>query len=396
MSTDNEEPARLSDNKDSPNVNLDKSSENFAETKDFQPQKTQLSTDTKSDEPEIPPPTKPERLKIKIKNLYIRSYQDSLEKSAKEASSIQESPVEESELEKTPKLTRRRNKQQKLEKEKEKIELPPVKTVSPPTIVSEEKDFDSQSSILGTGSVSSRSTTTTLTNSIKMRGIEDCQVIHSRGSSVVTSDLDNTSQQSSLAAAPPSELNATLGSENNSTDNNTPNELFSTGLMGEELKLFDGNPTLDVPEKASQTPKTPLKVPPEPVVAPKRATRRATRNTKNVEVEEPIIEESPVKLQPSLSIADSEPAPDPAEEIPAAKRGRRAAATKKPTKSDVKEISTSPEKPTTRRKVVEAPVVSEPEPPPTRVTRNKAVNNRVSTDICNFTFPAKNCTRLIF
>lgn len=61
-------------------------------------------------------------------------------------------------------------------------------------------DFDSQSSILGSASSN---------NTPKHAGItaaDDCRIIHSRGSSDCGSDLE-LSQNSSTAAAPPSEIN---------------------------------------------------------------------------------------------------------------------------------------------------------------------------------------------
>ena len=67
------------------------------------------------------------------------------------------------------------------------------KTLASPS----EKDFDSQSSILG--SVSSNNTPNN--NTLQ---IEDSRIIHSRGSSDATSDLE-LSQNSSTVAAPPSD-----------------------------------------------------------------------------------------------------------------------------------------------------------------------------------------------
>ena len=76
--------------------------------------------------------------------------------------------------------------------------------ISPPTL--SEKDFDSQSSVLG--SISSKGNSTPL-GGVQPVAEESC-VIHSRGSSVITSDLE-TSQHSSLVA-PPSDIELRLES----------------------------------------------------------------------------------------------------------------------------------------------------------------------------------------
>lgn len=155
-------------------------------------------------EEEKPPEQKAERIRIRIKKDYIRSYNDSLkeqeEERAKKEILEQEKVAEKPEVlevsEPPVRATRRRGKQQEN-----------TPRISP--IVSE---FDSQSSLLG--SMGSNNTTASST----VMPQSDCKVIHSRGSSVVTSDIE-TSQPSSLAAAPPSEvLNATTGSENNSME----------------------------------------------------------------------------------------------------------------------------------------------------------------------------------
>lgn len=76
--------------------------------------------------------------------------------------------------------------------------------ISPPAL--SEKDFDSQSSVLG--SISSKGNSTPLGG--VQPAVEESCVIHSRGSSVITSDLE-TSQHSSLVA-PPSDIELRLES----------------------------------------------------------------------------------------------------------------------------------------------------------------------------------------
>ncbi|XP_067638966.1 protein wings apart-like [Eurosta solidaginis] len=76
--------------------------------------------------------------------------------------------------------------------------------ISPPAL--SERDFDSQSSVLGSISSKGNSTPQPLAQAVQ----EESCVIHSRGSSVITSDLE-TSQHSSLVA-PPSDIESRLES----------------------------------------------------------------------------------------------------------------------------------------------------------------------------------------
>ncbi|XP_053949793.1 protein wings apart-like [Anastrepha ludens] len=76
--------------------------------------------------------------------------------------------------------------------------------ISPPAL--SERDFDSQSSVLGSISSKGNSTPQLLAQAVQ----EESCVIHSRGSSVITSDLE-TSQHSSLVA-PPSDIESRLES----------------------------------------------------------------------------------------------------------------------------------------------------------------------------------------
>lgn len=189
-------------------------------------------------EPLKHPEPKTEKLKIRIKKDYIRSYNDSLKE--QEVVTAPEPAPE-------PPATRTTRRRGKL------AEAPPLR-ISP--LVSE---FDSQSSVLG--SVCSQNTVTTVTSNV------DCRVIRSRGSSVVTSDMDGTSQ-ASLAAAPPS------GSENNSSniamDTSPPIEDQSSPQKGRGRG------------RKKTVPEIMLKPPePIPILTPPTTVGRKTRNTRN-------------------------------------------------------------------------------------------------------------------
>lgn len=109
-----------------------------------------------------------------------------------------------------------------------------------------DKDFDSQSSILG--SISSKETTFAV-------GVpEDSRVIHSRGSSDPTSDIDTS--QSSVIAAPPSEINV------------SPDVAFDTDEPDEKEK---SPAKIDIPEEQ-------LDIVPESPKLAKRSTRRAMKS----------------------------------------------------------------------------------------------------------------------
>lgn len=229
------------------------------------------------------PEQKPERIRIRIKKDYIRSYNDSLkQQEAKEKTEeLQQQVVQEdqeivkasSEVSEpsSGRVTRRRGKAQ------EKIE-----TVAPriSPIVSE---FDSQSSVLG--SVTSQSTSGTATSIINpSQG--DCKVIHSRSSSIVTSDVD-TSLQSSMAAAPRS------GSENFSSNNGSQDEapVVLKGRRG----------------RKKQTPEIIKEIemkPPEPIIIEKPATR--TRNTRNNKAQQIRAESAEPITSPEVSPTKSD------------------------------------------------------------------------------------------
>lgn len=121
-----------------------------------------------------------------------------------------------------------------------------------------DKDFDSQSSILG--SISSKETTFAV-------GVpEDSRVIHSRGSSDPTSDIETS--QSSVLAAPPSEIHV------------SPDIAFDTDELDEKEKSPPKKlePILeesDITEKLIVHAPTEVELSPKPT---KRLTRRAMKS----------------------------------------------------------------------------------------------------------------------
>lgn len=100
--------------------------------------------------------------------------------------------------------------------------------ISPPTL--SEKDFDSQSSVLG--SISSKGNSTPLAG--LQPAVEESCVIHSRGSSVITSDLE-TSQHSSLVA-PPSDIELRLESMMMDGESSQQQRASSTYVEAEPLQ----------------------------------------------------------------------------------------------------------------------------------------------------------------
>lgn len=165
-------------------------------------------------------------LKIKIKTEAIRAYteaQAAAELAAATAAAAAAAALEAAELERNRKASKKLSKvrnepapvvrKTRSKKNASTIETSPIdklpndnyelyKTLASPS----DKDFDSQSSILG--SSGTRSSKSTPIQSAIILPIEDSRVVHSRGSSVVTTDFE-ASQQSSLLAAPPSEINDT-------------------------------------------------------------------------------------------------------------------------------------------------------------------------------------------
>lgn len=236
--------------------------------------------------------TRSDRLKIKIKSGYIRSYNDSLENNNQTEPMVLPPPIV---FDNVPEPTGRmtRNRRNKPPQKPEIIAVPTTRSfrttnVTPPKIsplASDDKEFDSQSSVLG--SVFSQNTTSTVTsnnNSLFLR--DDSRVIHSRGSSVVTSDVEGTSQQSSMAAAPPSDINLAIGSDNNSTN--------TCELGSIELQLppvfAEEEPEVAIKGKRGRKKAVsgvlisiPVKSNSEETVekTPERTSGRVTRNTRN-------------------------------------------------------------------------------------------------------------------
>ncbi|CAO1400367.1 unnamed protein product [Diamesa tonsa] len=238
-----------------------------------------------------------DRLKIKIKSGYIRSYNDSLENNNQtEPMVLPPLVVFDNVPESTGRMTR--NRRNKLPQKPEIIVVPTTRSlrtanVTPPKVsplVSDDKEFDSQSSVLG--SVFSQKTTSTVTtnnNSLFLR--DDSRVIHSRGSSVVTSDVEGTSQQSSMAAAPPSDINLAIGSENNSTNTcelgSIELQLPPVHAVEEAVGAIKGKRGR---KKAVFVVLTPVESTSEEIMEKiqERTSGRVTRNTKNTAVSQEI------------------------------------------------------------------------------------------------------------
>lgn len=273
------------------------------------------------------PEPRTEKLKIRIKKDYIRSYNASLKEQAAVA------PPEPIPEPLPVRTTRRRGKQ---------AEVPAPQRISP--LVSE---VDSQSSVMG--SVCSQNTATTVTSNV------DCRVIRSRGSSVVTSDMDGTSQ-ASLAAAPPS------GSENNSSniamDMNPPAEEEATPPKGR------GRGRKKAVLKAPPIILKPPEPAPIPVPAPPTPAGRKTRNTRNAPQNSTTSQES--------QIDSVESAPTTMESPPAKPAGRVTRNTRNAASSTASEekVTVSPvpsltaPRTFTRKRKIQAPEEEPALPPP--------------------------------
>ncbi|XP_055841855.1 protein wings apart-like [Episyrphus balteatus] len=260
--------------------------------------------------------------------------------------------------------------------------------ISPPTL--SEKDFDSQSSVLG--SISSKGNSTPLAQAIP----DEACVIRSRGSSDITSDLE-TSQHSSLVA-PPSDIESRLESMMDGEDTaEAPKEavINEEPLQEDILEVLTGGvePEVQEPEEL-------------PVVQEEPTTRRVTRG-KRAALKEPIVKEvGPViKELPAVKepeIKETFPI-EPVSEEPQEEISPKEVQTPRRTRRGVQNaqaapdtaieitpptVSKSPTRRTTRRKNTPAkttPVEEEPQPvtPPAEVvakrggrqTRNNNLNN---------------------
>lgn len=216
------------------------------------------------------PEPRTDKLKIRIKKDYIRSYNDSL----KEQAAVEQPQVEQVAPEPVvpARATRRRG----------KLQEAPMR-VSP--LVSE---FDSQSSVLG--SVCSQNTASTIVSNA-----EPARAFRSRRSSAGTSDMDGSSQ-ASLAAAPPS------GSENNSNSN--VHDIISPAAETKSTAQKGRRGRKRAPEASDIDLKPPEPVDPTPASASRRTRNsrvNASQITANV-LEEPTV---PMEVSP---VAKEKPA----------------------------------------------------------------------------------------
>jgi hypothetical protein len=202
------------------------------------------------------------------------------------------------------------------------------RTLTSPT--TEERYFDSQSSILGSSAASNTQQ-------------EDSRVIHSRDSSEVPSDFD-VSQQSSLAAAPPSDVDGTFDTEE---DEQKQLQQTSSGIemtvaekpierkspkrsKSRVKKITIKSPLKETNETIAPIEVTPIVQPIEEVVEPKvvtgrRSRRQAATGINYTEPSETILEiiqnensadrllSPPIKKSRKKAVAD---APEPVPEVP--------------------------------------------------------------------------------
>ncbi|XP_053669549.1 protein wings apart-like [Anopheles marshallii] len=113
-------------------------------------------------------------------------------------------------------------------------------------------DFDSQSSILGSASSDNNTPKHTLAPG------EDCQIIHSRGSSDCGSDLE-LSQNSSTAAAPPSDV---YSESENTQDNNQQQQVAASHQPARTAAVASSLSVASCPTASSSTPYAAETLPP--------------------------------------------------------------------------------------------------------------------------------------
>ncbi|KAH8411776.1 hypothetical protein KR215_010943 [Drosophila sulfurigaster] len=180
-------------------------------------------------------------------------------------------------------------------------------------------DFDSQSSVLGSISSKGNSTPQLLAQAVQ----EDSCVIRSRGSSVITSDLE-TSQHSSLVA-PPSDIESRLESMLMTMDGNSATvataaveeplrEDILAVLRGDvEPRLNGATTAVSATEEAAAADEEP-----EETTAAKQQTKRATRgrgrkannnnnNNNNVEAAAPPVEQRATRTRGKPAAVETSP-----------------------------------------------------------------------------------------
>jgi hypothetical protein len=232
-----------------------------------------------------PPEQKTERIRIRIKKDYIRSYNDSLKE--QEEARVKQQQLEELQPPASQSESIETNSEQPAGRTTRRRGKQPETTPRISPIVSE---FDSQSSVLGS-SISQN------TNLSSVAVPSDSKVIRSRGSSVVTSDID-TSQQSSLAAAPPS---VQLPSENNSMEVDDVPVVPQKGRRGRKKNVAEVE--LKPPE-------------PKPIEQPVKATTRG-RPARGAKAQKPVESDLNTSNETTSSRVDSSP------EKPTASRSTR-------------------------------------------------------------------------
>ncbi|XP_017475552.1 PREDICTED: protein wings apart-like [Rhagoletis zephyria] len=187
--------------------------------------------------------------------------------------------------------------------------------ISPPAL--SERDFDSQSSVLGSISSKGNSTPQLLTQIAQ----EESCVIHSRGSSVITSDLE-TSQHSSLVA-PPSDIESRLESMMMDGEvSQRATNLVEEPLQEDILAVLRGDESLqstvppnketneqkvngemeqeqmDVSDKNTENQREEVNETEQETTENRRVTRGRGRGAKANNVQEENITPSPQKIQP--------------------------------------------------------------------------------------------------
>ncbi|XP_055910314.1 protein wings apart-like [Eupeodes corollae] len=316
-------------------------------------------------------PDKPpkERLKLIIKTDVIRNALAAAAAAAAAAASNSAVSIDKPEKEKKSKSKKHKHLKNIMATTKEgefKTPSPQQSTENYRTIISppalSEKDFDSQSSVLG--SISSKGNSTPLAQAIP----DEACVIRSRGSSDITSDLE-TSQHSSLVA-PPSDIESRLESM---MDGEEASEVTKEAVVSEEplqediLEVLTG--AADPAGDGEESEEVPVQEEP--------TTRRVTRGKRGA-VKEPIakdigavvIKEPPAKepeiketlpIEPVLEESVEE---EPVKEVLTPRRTRRGIQNAQPTAETVVETvspTKSPTRRTTRRKA--ASVVANKTPP---------------------------------